>query len=192
MQGVEQDARNDQEGSPQKRGRMQDQPFTLAMLKEVLAQERHVDREHLAQSIEQVQGDVRAMRGRVDSVEQGVTTQMQKTMQMLNKITDNYDAQAKALESLEELKGSSEGVRAKADNSGVQTSRGLSAGEHSRYGRGRPAASPHHRRVEPGPGCRRDSPSGQGYPPSPRRVPECRRPLRAGLAPGVCNPAHQG
>ena len=60
-----------------------------------------MDREHLAQSLEQVQGDVRAMRGRVDSVEKGVTTQMQKTMQM-NKITDNYDAQAKALGELKE------------------------------------------------------------------------------------------
>ena len=80
----------DPDGSPQKRGRHQDQPLTLAMPKEVLAQERHADREHLAQSLEQVQGDVRAMRGRVDCVETGFQP------------TDNYDAQAKTLEELKE------------------------------------------------------------------------------------------
>eukprot|EP00439_Symbiodinium_sp_Y106_P084709 s167_g26.t1 len=102
MEGVEPSDQQEQDGSPHKRGRVQDQPLTLALLKEVLAQERHADREHLAQSLEQVQGDVRAIRGRVDSVEQGVTSQMHKTMQMLNKITDNYDAQARSLEELKE------------------------------------------------------------------------------------------
>ena len=53
MEGVEPSDQQEQDGSPHKRGRVQDQPLTLALLKEVLAQERHADREHLAQSPEQ-------------------------------------------------------------------------------------------------------------------------------------------
>ena len=56
MPGGDGDSRPEPDGSPQKRGRTQDQPLTLAMLKEVLAAERNIDREHLAQRLEQVQG----------------------------------------------------------------------------------------------------------------------------------------
>ena len=45
MEGVEPSDQQEQDGSPHKRGRVQDQPLTLALLKEVLAQERHADRE---------------------------------------------------------------------------------------------------------------------------------------------------
>ncbi|CAE7361641.1 unnamed protein product [Symbiodinium sp. CCMP2592] len=95
--GAEAEGAKDGEGSPQKRGRTQEQPLTLALLREVLAQEREIDRNHLAQRLETVQGDVKAIRGRVDAVETGVTMQMQNTMTMLTKVTDNYDVQSKAL-----------------------------------------------------------------------------------------------
>ena len=49
MPGGDGDSRPEPDGSPQ-------QPLTLAMLKEVLAAERNIDREHLAQRLEQVQG----------------------------------------------------------------------------------------------------------------------------------------
>ncbi|CAE7382151.1 unnamed protein product, partial [Symbiodinium sp. CCMP2592] len=92
----------EEEGSPQKRGRHQEQTLTLAMLKEVLAQEREIDRHHLSNSLERVQGDVKAMSGRVDAVEKGVTVHMERTIHMLNKVTENYDTQAKALGDLRE------------------------------------------------------------------------------------------
>ena len=107
MPGGDDDNGPTADGSPQKRGRTQDPPLTLAMLKEVLAAERNLDREHLAQRLEQAQGDVQAIRGRVDSVEQGVTTQMEKTMGILSKITGNYDEQAKILGELRQAQGSS-------------------------------------------------------------------------------------
>ncbi|CAE7711085.1 unnamed protein product [Symbiodinium sp. CCMP2592] len=82
---MEEDAQAEEgkDGSPQKRGRVQEQPLTLSMLKEVLAAERQADRHHLAENLERMQGDFRDMRSRVDSVEKG--------------ITDNYDEQAKAI-----------------------------------------------------------------------------------------------
>ena len=95
-------APGDQGASPQKRGRVNEQPLTIAMLREVLAQERELDRAHLVESLESVKGDVRAIQNRVDSVEQGVTAQMEKTLKMLDKITDNYSSQAKALEELKD------------------------------------------------------------------------------------------
>ena len=49
-----------------------------------------------------VKGDVRAIQNRVDSVEHGVTAQMEKTLKMLDKITDNYSNQAKALGELKD------------------------------------------------------------------------------------------
>ena len=87
-------------GSPQKRGRKEEQQLTLDMLKEVLAAERTKDRQHLADSLHEVKGDMDKIRSRMDAVEGGVTQQMHSTLAMLTKITNNYDDQAKTLSEL--------------------------------------------------------------------------------------------
>ena len=87
--------------APQKGG-VNEQPLTIAMLREVLAQEREVDRANLVDSLESVKGDVRAIQSRVTSVETGVTAQMEKTLRMLDRITDNYAQQAKNLEEMKD------------------------------------------------------------------------------------------
>ena len=89
-------------GSPQKKGRKNDQNITLDMLKEVLAAERTKDRAHLSQSLQEVKGDIDQLRTRMDSVEGGVTQQMNNTLAMLTCITNNYDVQAAALTDLQE------------------------------------------------------------------------------------------
>ena len=58
-------------GSPQKKGRKNDQNITLDMLKKVLAAERTKDRAHLSQSLQEVKGDIDQLRTRMDSVEGG-------------------------------------------------------------------------------------------------------------------------
>ncbi|CAE7357200.1 unnamed protein product [Symbiodinium microadriaticum] len=85
---------------PQKRGGREEQQITLDMLKEVLAAERTKDRQHLAQSLHAVKGDMDQIRTRMDSVEEGVTQQMHSTLAMLTKITNNYDDQARSLADL--------------------------------------------------------------------------------------------
>ena len=55
--------------SPTQRGRKSEQSLTLDMLKEVLAQERRKDREHLAQSLQVVKGDIQEVRRGIDNVE---------------------------------------------------------------------------------------------------------------------------
>ena len=93
--------RESREDRPTKGG-VNEQPLTIAMLREVLAQEREVDRANLVDSLESVKGDVRAIQSRVTSVETGVTAQMEKTLRMLDRITDNYAQQAKNLEEMKD------------------------------------------------------------------------------------------
>ncbi|CAE7500648.1 pol, partial [Symbiodinium sp. KB8] len=92
----------DEPGSPPKRGRKAEQQLTLDMLKEVLAAGRTKDRQHLADSLHAVKGDIDQIRARVDAVEGGVTQQMHNTLAMLTKITNNYDDQAQSLAELKQ------------------------------------------------------------------------------------------
>ena len=161
----------DPDGSPQKRGRHQDQPLTLAMPKEVLAQERHADREHLAQSLEQVQGDVRAMRGRVDCVETGFQP------------TDNYDAQAKTLEELKEAHREFE-QRLKSVETRPASSTPGSTADTDAGGR-QPALIVG---LESRPSSGTNPPGRQGHSPPPGHTLERGRPLCTWPASGVCDP----
>ena len=113
------------------------------MLKEVLAAERTKDRQHLAQSLHAVKGDMDQIRTRMDSVEEGVTQQMHSTLAMLTKITNNYDDQARSLADLKlGQKGMEERIAALEKQPAGSV--WVSSRQYSRYSHGRGTKARHH------------------------------------------------
>ena len=89
--------------SPTKKQRGDEaQPVTLELIREAMRMELGRNREELNQAVATVREEVALFGQRVDSIESGVTKQMDTTNKMLSIITSNHDKQTEAVSLLRE------------------------------------------------------------------------------------------
>ena len=87
----------EREASPMKKQRGDDvQPVTLDLIREAMRMELGRSRDELNQAMATVRDEVTLFGQRVDSIESGVTKQMDTTNKMLSIITTNHDKQTEA------------------------------------------------------------------------------------------------